>query len=50
MRNSSKDNTNTREDKNKEIKSKRLQDVESVTLEKSRKHHFIFANKKKNQL
>ncbi|MEJ7642270.1 MAG: ABC transporter permease [Candidatus Nitrosocosmicus sp.] len=47
MRNSSKDNTNTREDKNKEIKSKRLQDVESVTLEKSRKHHFIFANKKK---
>ncbi len=47
MRNSSKDNTNTKEDKNKEIKIKHLQDVESTTVEKSRKHHFIFANKKK---
>lgn len=47
MRNSSKDNTNTKKDKNKEIKIKHLQDVESTTVEKSRKHHFIFANKKK---
>lgn len=47
MRNSSKDNTNTKEDKNKEIKIKHLQDAESTTVEKSRKHHFIFANKNK---
>ncbi|HYP42387.1 MAG TPA: ABC transporter permease, partial [Candidatus Nitrosocosmicus sp.] len=47
MRNSSKDNTNTKEDKNKEIKIKNLQKAESTTVEKSRKHHFIFANKNK---
>ncbi len=47
MRNSSKDNTNTKEDKNKEIKIKHLQEAESATVEKSRKHHFIFANKNK---
>ncbi len=47
MPNSSKDNTNTKEDKNKEIKIKHLHGAESITVEKSRKHHFIFANKKK---
>ncbi|HYZ97096.1 MAG TPA: hypothetical protein VE524_10930, partial [Nitrososphaeraceae archaeon] len=47
MRNSSKDNTNTKEDKNKEIKIKHLQEAESTTVEKSRKHHFSFANKNK---
>ncbi len=47
MRNSSKDNTNTREDKNKETKIKQLQEAESSTVEKSRKHHLIFANKYK---
>jgi hypothetical protein len=47
VRNSSKDNTNTKEDKNKEIKIKHLKDAESTTVEKSRKHHFIFANKNK---
>ena len=49
MRNSSKDNTNTKEGKNKQIKIKlkHLQDAESTTVEKSRKHHFIFANKNK---
>jgi NitT/TauT family transport system permease protein len=47
VRNSSKDNTNTKEDKNKEIKIEHLQDAESTTVEKSRKHHFIFANKNK---
>jgi NitT/TauT family transport system permease protein len=47
VRNSSKDNTNTKEDKNKEIKIKHLQEAESTTVEKSRKHRFIFANKNK---
>ncbi len=47
MRNSSKDNTNTKEDKNKKTKIKHLQGAESTTVEKNRKHHFIFANKKK---
>lgn len=47
MRNSSKDNTNTKEDENKEIKIRHLQGAESTTVEKSRKHHFIFANRKK---
>ena len=47
MRNSSKDNTNTKEGENKEIKIKHLQGAESTTVEKSRKHHFIFANRKK---
>ncbi len=44
MRNSSKDNTNTKEDKNKDIKVKHLQEAKSSTVEKSRKHHYIFAN------
>ncbi|MDP8906523.1 MAG: ABC transporter permease [Thermoproteota archaeon] len=47
MPNSSKDNTNTKDDKNKENIIKHLQEAESTTVEKSRKHHFIFANKNK---
>ena len=47
MRNSSKDNTNTKEGKNKEIKTNHVQESESTRVEESRKHHFIFANKNK---